>query len=86
MPIINEIKFEGLTGISRSDILEAFLKDGIDLRQGGVYDAVKVKAAIQVIRKLLASEGQADAVVEVVTDQDSSMALTLKFIVVESGK
>jgi TonB family protein len=80
LPLISQVKFEGLRGVAESAILEALRKVEIDLGPGGVYDPVKVKRAISVIRSVLASNREPDAIVEVLTE-GSAISVVLTFVV-----
>ncbi len=84
LPLISEIKFEGLKGVDESVIFEALRKEEIDVRMGGVYDPAKVKRAIRIIRNVLASNNQPDAVIEIRTDQTTATSVVLTFVI--SGK
>lgn len=84
LPLISEIKFQGLKGVDESVIFEAWRKSGIDVRQGQVYDPVKVKRAISIIRNLLASNKQPAAVVEIRTEKTTASSVVLTFVI--SGK
>jgi outer membrane protein assembly factor BamA len=66
LPVISEVKFEGLKCVAESVILEALRKDEIDVHEGGVYDPVTVRNAIRVIRKVLESNRQWGASVDLV--------------------
>ena len=83
-PLISDIKFEGLKGVDESVIFEALRKEEIDVRMGGVYDPAKVKRAIRIIRNVLASNNQPDAVIEIRTDQTTATSVVLTFVI--SGK
>ncbi len=67
LPLISEIKFEGLK-VDESVIFEALRTNEFDLRPGGVYDPAKVKRTISIIRNILASNDQPDAVIYAVND------------------
>ncbi len=86
LPLISDLKFEGLEGISEAVILEELQRNGIDLQRGRVYDPVKVRAARMVIRKLLELNGRSNAEVQVRTDEGTSTTLNLTFIVVTRGE
>jgi len=86
LPLISDLKFEGLEGISEAVILEELQRNGIDLQRGRVYDPVKVRAARMVIRKLLELNGRSNAEVQVRTDDGTSTTLNLTFIVVTRGE
>jgi outer membrane protein assembly factor BamA len=75
------VKFEGLKGVAESVILEALPKEEIDLREGRVYDPVKVKTAISVIRKVLESSGQRDVDVEVHIESLTATCVVLTFVI-----
>jgi TonB family protein len=81
LPLISEVKFEGLKSVAESVILEALRKDEIDVHEGGVYDPVKVRNAIRFIRKVLESNGQRDANVEVRTEQVTATSVALTFVI-----
>ncbi|MGH9879875.1 MAG: POTRA domain-containing protein [Pyrinomonadaceae bacterium] len=84
LPLISDVKFEGLRGVAESVILEALRKDEIGVRQGGVYEPAKVKRAVRVIRNVLASNKQPDAVIEVRTEEMTATSVVLTFLI--SGK
>ena len=67
LPLISEIKLEGLK-VDESVIFEALRTNEFDLRPGGVYDPAKVKRTISIIRNILASNDQPDAVIYAVND------------------
>jgi TonB family protein len=81
LPLISEVKFEGLKGVAESVILEALSKEEIDLREGRVYDPVKVKTAISVIRKVLESSGQRDVDVELHIESLTATCVVLTFVI-----
>jgi len=84
LPLINEVKFQGLKGVDEKVIFEALRKSGIDVRQGQVYDPVKVKRAISIIRNVLASNRQPDAVIEIRMEEVTATSVVLTFVI--SGK
>ncbi len=73
------MKFEGLKSVVESVILEALRKEGIEVHEGSVYDPDKVLNAIRVIRKVLESNGQRDATVEVHTELVTAASVALTF-------
>lgn len=80
LPLISEVKFEGLRGVAESVILEALRKDESDL-QGRVYDPSKVRAAISVIRKVLESRGQRDVDIVERTEGLTAVSVVLTFVI-----
>jgi TonB family protein len=81
LPLIGEVKFEGLKELTESVILDALLKENIDVRKGAVYDPVKVRSAVRVIRNLLESKGQGNANVEVLNQNVTATAIVLTFVI-----
>ena len=81
LPLISEVKFEGLKDLAESVILDALLKENIDLRKGAVYDPVKVRSAVRVIGNLLESTGQGIANVEVRSENVTATAIVLTFVI-----
>jgi len=83
LPLISEIKFEGLKDLSEAVILDAFLKENIDVRKGAVCDPAKVRSAVRVIRNLLESKGKANANVEVHSENVTAFLVALTFVISE---
>lgn len=81
LPLISEVKFEGLKDLTESVIVDALLKENIDVRKGAFYDPVKVRSAVRVIRNLLESKGQENANVEVRSENVTATALVLTFVI-----
>lgn len=81
LPLISEVKFEGLRGVAESVILDALRKEEIDLREGRVYDPAKVRTAISVIRKVLESSGQRDVDIAVRTESLTASRVVLTFVI-----
>jgi len=79
LPLISQVKIEGLKGINESDLFEALLHEEIDVRPGRVYDMAMVKTAISVVGKILASHGQPDAVIEERTEFLTATSVVLVF-------
>ena len=57
-PTIREIKYEGLSSVSQSDVLDKFKERKVGLTQESQYDPTKVKHAEVVIKELLAAHGR----------------------------
>ncbi len=83
LPLISEVKFEGLKDLSEAVISDAFLKENIDVRKGAVCDPAKVRSAVRVIRNLLESKGKANANVEVHSENVTAFLVALTFVISE---
>jgi outer membrane protein assembly factor BamA len=81
LPLISEVKFEGLKALTEAAILDALLKENIDVRNGAIYDPAKVRSAVRVIRNLLESKGQENANVEVRNENVTATATVLTFVI-----
>jgi hypothetical protein len=81
LPLISEVKFEGLKVFTEAAILDALLKETIDVRKGAVYDPARVRSAVRVIRNLLESQGQENAKVEVLNQNITATATVLTFVI-----
>ena len=81
LPIISEVRFEGLRDIAKSEIYEAFEKEKIDVRGGARYEPSKVENARQVIKQLVASHGSGNVRVDIRVEQTTASTLVLTFIV-----
>ncbi|MFN2510438.1 MAG: TonB family protein [Pyrinomonadaceae bacterium] len=81
LPLISQVKIEGLKGIPESVLFEALLHEDIDIRPGRVYDMAKVKTAISVVGKILASHGQPDAVIEERTEFLTATSVVLVLVI-----
>ena len=74
LPLLLEVKFQGLRGITESEIIEALRERNIHLVKDAVYDVAKVRAARGVIQQLLTSRGWPDAIVTVREEVGSTYA------------
>jgi hypothetical protein len=80
LPLVGEIKFEGLE-LDPSVVFDAWKKEHIDLRSGGPYDAVAIKAAARIIKKLLDANGQNNSQVDVMTEILTPMKVNVTFVI-----
>jgi TonB family protein len=81
LPIISEIKFEGLKDISESVIFDALKNENVDVRKGSRCDPARVKDAIRIIKTVLASNGQQDVNVDTVEEYLTSQTVILTFVI-----
>src|SRR4029434_3881996 len=72
LPIIRDLTFEGLSSVAESDILKAFRERRVGVSKESIYDPVKVRNAMRVIKELLAAGGHANATVEERTEEVSA--------------
>ena len=81
MPLISEVRFEGLEKVTSSQILSALQNENIQLGPGAVYDLGKVKTGKAIIERVLEKSGQRMARVELRTEQTSFDHVSLTFVI-----
>ena len=81
LPLIAEVKFEGLKQFSEKVILDALLKGGIDLSKGAVDDPEKIVNAQRLIGEALRLNGRREATVEVRRDNITAFTVALTFVI-----
>ncbi len=83
LPLISEVKFEGLDPVDQSAVLDALLKAHIDLRKGATCDVAKVKIAVNAIKQLLESRGRQNVKVAVARENLSSSEVVITFVITD---
>ncbi len=86
LPIIRDIQFQGLHSVTESDVLKAFRERRVGVSKESVYDPVKVRNAIRVMKELLAAKGHPNATVDKREDQVSATSTAITFVVNEGER
>ncbi|HEU4510535.1 MAG TPA: outer membrane protein assembly factor BamA [Pyrinomonadaceae bacterium] len=86
LPIIRDLTFEGLKSVQESDVLRAFRERRVGVSKESIYDPVKVRTAIRVIKELLSAGGHPNATVEERTEEVSATSLAITFDVNEGDR
>lgn len=86
LPIIRDLTFEGLHSVQESDILKAFREKRVGVSKESIYDPVKVRNAMRVMKELLAEGGHPNATVEERTEEVSATSLAITFHVEEGDR
>jgi len=86
LPIIRDLQFEGLKSVAESDVLKAFRERRVGISKESVYDPVKARNAVRVLKELLASKGHPNATVEQKRDEVSATSTALTFVVNEGDR
>jgi outer membrane protein assembly factor BamA len=81
LPLIREIKFPNLASIDPGLSLGPHLKSKIDFREGAVFDSLKSKSVIAVLKELLAARGFLNAKVELRVEYLPGNEVKLSFLV-----
>src|ERR1043165_685515 len=86
LPIIRDLTFEGLHSVQESDILKAFRERRVGVSKESIYDPVKVRNAMRVIKDILSEGGPPNATVEERTEEVSATSLAITFHVEEGDR
>jgi outer membrane protein insertion porin family len=86
LPIIRDLTFDGLKSVQESDVLKAFRERRVGVSKESIYDPVKVRTAMRVIRELLSAGGHPNAVVTEETEEVSATSLAINFKIDEGDR
>src|ERR1041384_3762291 len=86
LPVSRDLAFEGLHSVAESDILKAFRERRVGVSKESIYDPVKVRNAMRVIKELLSAGGHPNAVVTERTEEVSATSLAITFDVNEGDR
>ncbi len=86
LPIIRDLQFEGLKSVPESDVLKAFRERRVGVSKESIYDPVKARNAIRVLKELLAERGHPNATIEERRDEVSATSTAVTFVVNEGER
>jgi len=86
LPIIRDMTFEGLKSVAESDVLKAFREKRVGVSKESIYDPVKVRNGMRVIKELLAAHGHPNATVEERGEEVSATSRAITFVVHEGER
>jgi len=86
LPIIRDLQFEGLKSVPESDVLKAFRERRVGVSKESIYDPVKGRNAMRVIKELLSAGGHPNATVEERTEEVSATSLAITFVIREGDR
>ncbi|HKR62074.1 MAG TPA: outer membrane protein assembly factor BamA [Pyrinomonadaceae bacterium] len=86
LPIIRDLQFEGLKSVPESDVLKAFRERRVGVSKESIYDPVKVRNAVRVLKELLAEKGHPNASIEERRDEVSATSTAVTFVVNEGDR
>jgi outer membrane protein insertion porin family len=86
LPIIRDLQFEGLKSVPESDVLKAFRERRVGVSKESIYDPVKARNAIRVLKELLASHGHPNATIEQRREEVSNTSTALTFVINEGDR
>lgn len=86
LPIIRDLVFQGLSSVAESDVLKAFRERRVGVSKESVYDPVKARNAMRVIKELLSAAGHPNATVEERIEEVSATSQAITFVVDEGDR
>ena len=86
LPIIRDLQFEGLKSVPESDVLKAFRERRVGVSKESIYDPVKVRGAVRVLKELLAARGHPNATIEERRDEVSATSIAVTFDINEGDR
>src|SRR4030081_669448 len=86
LPIIRDLQFEGLKSVPESDVLKAFREKRVGVSKESIYDPVKARNAVRVLKELLAAKGHPNATVEQKREDVSATSMALTFLINEGER
>ena len=86
LPIIRDLQFEGLKSVAESDVLKTFRERRVGVSKESIYDPVKARNAIRVLKELLAAKGHPNATITQRTDEVSATSTALTFLINEGER
>lgn len=79
LPIIRDLVFDGSQAVTEADILKTFRERRVGISKESVYDPVKARNAIRILRELYASKGYPNAKVDLRTEEVSATSIAITF-------
>ena len=86
LPVIRDLIFEGLSSVAESDVLKAFRERRVGVSKESIYDPVKARNAMRVIKELLSAAGHPNATVEERSEEVSATSRAITFAVDEGDR
>jgi outer membrane protein insertion porin family len=86
LPIIRDLQFEGLKSVPESDVLKAFRERRVGISKESIYDPVKARTAVRVLKELLAAKGHPNATIEQRREEVSNTSTALTFEINEGER
>lgn len=83
LPIITDVRFEGLKSISDRQVIESLRRKRIAVMKGDVYNPIEVRNAREFIRYILATHGLPNATVQISTSDVDATSTGITFVIDE---
>src|SRR5215213_6663964 len=86
LPIIRDLTFEGLKSVQESDVLKAFRERRVGVSKESIYDPVKVRTAMRVMKELLSAGGHPNATISESIEEVSATSVAITFNIDEGDR
>jgi outer membrane protein insertion porin family len=86
LPIIRDIQFEGLKSVTESDVLKTFREKRVGVSKEAIYDPVKARNAVRVLKDMLAAKGHPNAKIAEGKENVSATSVAITFQVTEGAR
>ena len=86
LPIIRDLQFDGMKSVTESEALKAFREQRVGVSKESIFDPVKGRTAIRVLKELLAAKGHPNANIELKTEEISATSIGVTFDVKEGSR
>ena len=86
LPLIRDLQFENLDAVPESEVLKAFRENRVGISKEAIYDPVKARSAIRVLRELLAAKGFPNAKIEIREEAVSATSVAITFDVDQGNR
>lgn len=85
-PIIRDLLFTGMKAVTESDVLKAFREQRAGISKEAIYDPVKARTGVRILRELLAAKGFPNATVNIKEEQISATSIGITFEVDQGNR
>lgn len=86
LPLINEVKFTGLKGVTEANVVEALRERGVKLKTGDVYEQAQSRRAVEVVRELLTARGLSGLSVEIYIENLTPTHVSVEFRITDGRR
>src|SRR5438874_9462837 len=86
LPIIRDIRFQGLKSVSESDVLKTFREKRVGVSKEAIEDPVKLRNATRVLKEMLAAKGHPNATVKAAIEKVSATSNAITFQINEGPR
>ncbi len=86
LKIIRDLQFEGLKAVQESDVLKAFREQRAGISKEAVYDPVKSRNGIRILKELLAAKGYPNAKISVREEEVSATSTAITFEIEQGNR